>query len=158
VAAQLVNSLTGPVGYLLIMSGHPRMEFVNNLIILAAELAMGFLLIPRYDLQGAALAAGISISLVNIIRLGEVFLVLKMHPLSSRLWKPVAAGLVAFLPLAALKPLLGSGRPGALLVLAACGAVVFYGLILYKLNPDPEDKFVLEQVKRRMRRESARIE
>jgi O-antigen/teichoic acid export membrane protein len=150
-AAQLVNCLTGPVGYMLIMSGHPRMEFLNNLVIFVLEFILALVLIPRLGIEGAAVAAAVSLSLVNGLRLLEVSLILKMHPYSVRFLKPIGAGFILFAALAALKEIWPATPHLGLSMLPAIGlSLGLYALALVKLGLSPEDNFILLQVKRRL--------
>jgi O-antigen/teichoic acid export membrane protein len=53
---QLVNVLRGPLGALLSMSGNDRIQLWLTLGGLALVLGLGFILIPRYGITGAAIA------------------------------------------------------------------------------------------------------
>jgi O-antigen/teichoic acid export membrane protein len=155
-AAQLINCLTGPVGYVLIMSGRPRIEFLNNLVIFLLEFVLALVLIPRYGIEGAAVATGLSVSVVNGVRLFEVFQILKMHPYAKSFWKPIGAGAISFGSLAAFSRLpSASSRPGWLILLAIAFSLVLYALILARLGPTPEDEIILRQINRRFRRKVA---
>ncbi|GAB3274040.1 flippase [Parahaliea aestuarii] len=69
---QFVNVVTGPVGYLLQMSGHYRQ--VRNNTALAALTAVGLnvMLTPQYGILGAAVAAAVALSVVNLLGLWQV--------------------------------------------------------------------------------------
>jgi len=158
-SAQLINCLTGPVGYMLIMSGHSRMEFFNNLVIFVLEFVLALVLIPRRGIMGAAVAAGVSLSLVNGMRLVEVFRILKMHPYTTRFWKPVGAGLISLGGLAAIKGVLpASPQPGLFILLAIALSLGLYGLVLVGLRLSPEDQLIIRQFKQRFRRKVAHVQ
>ena len=53
---QLVNSVTGPVGYLLTMTGHQRISLRIEAATAAVAVIVSLMLIPRFGLVGAALA------------------------------------------------------------------------------------------------------
>lgn len=67
VVGQLVNSFCGSVGTLLVMTGHPR----DNLIGLGSgsvlNVVLTLLFIPRWGIEGSALATALSMMLWNII-------------------------------------------------------------------------------------------
>lgn len=69
---QFVNVVTGPVGYLLQMSGHYREVRNNTLIAAVTAVALNALLTPRYGAIGAAAAAAVALSLVNFLGLWQV--------------------------------------------------------------------------------------
>lgn len=60
--AQFINVSTGPVGYLLIMTGRERMMRNVDVLATAVGLVLYVLLIPGYGATGAAVAYGVSIS------------------------------------------------------------------------------------------------
>ena len=158
-SAQLINCLTGPVGYMLIMSGHPKVEFLNNLVIFLLEFGLALVLIPRYGIVGAAVAAGLALSLVNGMRLVEVLRILKMHPYTARFWKPAVAGLVSFGGLALAKGVLpASPQPGLFILPAIALSLAAYGLVLAWLKLSPEDELVIRQFRQRFRRKVVHVE
>jgi len=54
---------------------------------------LNYFLIPKYGIVGAAIATTTSISVVNLIRLGMVLLIMKIHPYKLSYLKPLFAGL-----------------------------------------------------------------
>jgi len=74
-AGQLVNSLTGPSGFLLTMTGHERRLGAILFLALALNIVLNYLLIPRYGILGAAAAT----AAVNILfNLASVILVYRL--------------------------------------------------------------------------------
>jgi O-antigen/teichoic acid export membrane protein len=71
---QLVNVMTGSVGFLLMMTGHERSFLSANA--LAVLICAGFaaLLIPNFGGLGAAIAAAVSLAVVNLLRVRYVWL------------------------------------------------------------------------------------
>ncbi len=65
-AGQLINVATGPVGELLLMSGHEGVLRRGLLAATALSLALHALLVPRGGLEGAALANAISLAALNL--------------------------------------------------------------------------------------------
>gem|GEM_PF-3981194 len=63
---QFVNTVTGPVGNLLIMCGFSNLLRSNYLIVLLISLFLSIILIPRYGIIGSSLASAIGLSLQNI--------------------------------------------------------------------------------------------
>jgi len=94
-SGQLVNAATGPVGYMIMMTGHPKLTLVNTLSLALANVFLNLLLIPRFGIAGAAIAAATSAAAINILRLIEVRHLLKVHPYHWSFLKPLTSGLVA---------------------------------------------------------------
>jgi len=63
---QFVNALTGPVSYLLMMSGNERT--VRNIVAIsaAANVLLNIYLVPRYGILGAAIATAVSLAAQNV--------------------------------------------------------------------------------------------
>lgn len=94
-AAQVVNCAAGGVGYTLIMTGRQKLEMVNSLVLIFLNIALNYTLIPSYGPLGAAIATGISIVAINLIRVAEILVILKIHPLSWNQLTTILCGLVA---------------------------------------------------------------
>jgi O-antigen/teichoic acid export membrane protein len=68
-AAQLFSAACGPVGLLLMMTGHTGAALVGQAVSLAANLCLGLWLIPDHGATGAAIAMAFGIVCVNSILL-----------------------------------------------------------------------------------------
>ena len=91
----MINVATGPVGYILLMTGHTRTSFLNSLTAVIVNVAVGVVLTPRYGAMGVAISTGIAVSVVNLMRLLQVWILVKMQPYRWDVLKPVAAGLIS---------------------------------------------------------------
>jgi O-antigen/teichoic acid export membrane protein len=81
---QLINCVTGDVGYTLTMTGKQKIELVNSVGLVFLNVLLNLLLIPEYGVMGAAISSGVSVALVNIIRLLEIHFIYKMVPFSQK--------------------------------------------------------------------------
>ncbi|MBM7556929.1 flippase [Halanaerobacter jeridensis] len=77
---QLVNAGVGSAGYINIMTGYPEYEFYLNSLTASVNIVMNYFLIPRFGIEGAALASLVSIALANILRLALVYKNYNIHP------------------------------------------------------------------------------
>lgn len=80
---QLINALTGSVGYLLMMSGNEKYLLRSVVIVAPLGLALSLVLIPLFGLLGAALAVSVPISCQNILAYVYVRRVLELRALCS---------------------------------------------------------------------------
>ncbi len=124
---QLVNLVTGAVGYLLVMSGRQNWWLTASALAVAVNIALNIVLIPRAGLVGAAVAT--AVALAGLFVSG---LVMVRH--SMKLWPYGKDYLPLILStLAALVLVLGLGRwsaPSAtttLLQLLVAGVVIWLG-------------------------------
>jgi len=70
--AQVINAATGSVNDLLNMTGHERDTMMGMIVGVVANVVLNFLLIPMWDITGAALATGASLILWNIVLVIQV--------------------------------------------------------------------------------------
>lgn len=146
--AELINCSVGSAGHLITMSGRSKLNLVNTLFVFAAVMVLNFFLIPRYGVIGAALSMGSALIMINIIRLVEVFLILKIHPYRLDFFKPLIAGIIASSFIFLLKYfLLKNGCSVLVLSLLAMLLLIIYALIIYILKISDEDKFILSKIK-----------
>jgi O-antigen/teichoic acid export membrane protein len=147
---QVINSLTGPSGNLLLMSGYKYINLWINLGGLALSVALNLLLIPNYGIIGCALAMGLSITIVNIVRLSLAKRILDMHPYDASYWKPFTS---AALVLTALF-IVGPDRQEAMnlfnLSVVCLLATAGYFLLLAGFGLDASDRYVLGKFRNRM--------
>ena len=78
--AMLVNLGTGNVTVVLLMGGRSSWNLVNTAVALGLNIGLNLLLIPRYGMEGAAIAWSISILADNLLALAEVWAFLRMQP------------------------------------------------------------------------------
>jgi len=88
---QLLNAVTGPTGQILVMTGKQRWEMSNSILMVVVNFVLNILLIPKYGLNGAAVATGISISSINIMKIIEVYIIYRIHPYNLNIMKGIAA-------------------------------------------------------------------
>jgi O-antigen/teichoic acid export membrane protein len=130
-ASQLFNVSVGPTARLLAMTGHQRIVLFSTLVSAGAVVGLCLLLIPHYDMLGAAVATAAAVILANAMTLVFVRWRLDFWPYSREYAKPTLAGLVAaacvYLAQLTLTP------PPGLLTLAVfvpLFLVIFVGLLL----------------------------
>ena len=146
----LAYTSTGLGANILDMTDHPKVNSVNSLIMVFILIILNVLFVPRWEVIGAALATSISIVLVNVICLIEVWILLRMQPYNRSLIKPLLAGLIAgsvammfnhFFSQSYLPQLIGG--VGMLWII--------YILMLYLFKLPQDDRLVVERTLARIR-------
>jgi O-antigen/teichoic acid export membrane protein len=147
--AQLLNAGVGPVGGVLIMTGHERQVLYNTLFLGALNAVGNWLLIPRFGVLGAALSTASSIAAWNLVSLLQVWLTLKVQPYNRASAKLALVALVALalgLALdAALPPPWGPW-------LAAAAGLLAYAGLAYRFALQPEDYQIKDLLLQRLAR------
>jgi len=95
--AQGVNSFVGANAYLLKMTNNHKIVLLNNTIISIINVLLNNQLIPIYGIEGAAIATGLSIVIINVIQLIEVKKILNIFPYDKNYWKLIPNILFVFL-------------------------------------------------------------
>ena len=147
----LVDAGTGICGEVLDMTGRTGLKLFNGIAAFGLLIGLNLLLTPRWGLLGAATAAAIAKSVLNLLRLAEVYVVHKMLPYNPSFLKPVAAALAALAITWAVRQWLLTEETLfltainiAILLAAYVGAIVLLGL-------DQEDRTLLRRIGGRMR-------
>ena len=92
---QLVNASTGAVGWLLIMTGYANLHLVNSALLAVTTLVFTYYATPHFGILGPALAMGLAVIIVNLLRLAEVFYIHKIHPYRWDFIKPFGSACIA---------------------------------------------------------------
>ncbi len=156
--ASLVNAATGTSGAILDMTGHTRLKLLNSGVAVGLGIALNVLLIPRFELIGAAIAAVATIGTVNVMRLVEVGIILHVRPYDRSFLKPITAGFTAL----AASLVAGSVMDAPAGVEALVGAAVIasvYTAVTIRLGLTADDRMIVSRAWARFRRrDSARVQ
>lgn len=153
---ELVNAGTGICGSLIDMTGHTRIKVFNSVMSLFVLGGTNMLLVPSFGVVGAAFAYLIAITVVNLARMLEMWLLERILPSWRAYLKPLTAGAIAFgfgMGVKALLPVGGALLPalaqGVVIVVVYVGSLTFLGL-----DDDDRDLMarMLDKARRRLRR------
>jgi O-antigen/teichoic acid export membrane protein len=156
---QLVNCGVGSVGYLLLMSGNQRRLFRVQAVTACVMVLLNLVLIPRWGITGAAVAAALATVLANAWNLKQVHSALGLFPYNRsylRLALPVAASGGVLLPLRASFAIAWPDW-----VVIAVGLVVAYlvfGGLALMFGLDADDRLVAQAIWSRMKGMLPRLE
>ncbi len=157
----MINAVTGPVGYMLLMTGYQRLSFLNSIAAVIVNVALGIILTPRYGAMGIAVSTGLAIVVINLLRLLQVRIFLKMHPYRWDVFKPIGAGVISAALAAAflyllnhssfkLHILLGHAILSAQLLLIPIFLAGYVGLLVL-FKGGPEDEIVLKSLRHKFK-------
>ncbi len=146
---QLVNAGSGGVGYMLVMSGHQYLKLAGDLVFAVVNVVLNALLIPAWGLMGAAVATGISIAGLNVLRGLQVYHILGVQAYAVSYVKIVVAGLVAVLGGMFVHQLASSAHFLATLLASALAIAVLYAVVLWALRFEEADRLVFRQARER---------
>jgi len=106
-SAQLVNLIAGLHGLILVHSAHYKSIIYFNLFLFLITFVTNIIFIPKYGINGAALATLISLFVFNAARMFYVYKTMNFHPFSKKtalsiLMIVVIYFLLSYLPLTSL--------------------------------------------------------
>ncbi|MFQ6606717.1 MAG: flippase [Fidelibacterota bacterium] len=141
--ATLIQSFIGAGGPTLTMTGYPKVNLMNSVVVVILNITLNALWIPKYGILGAASATLVSLTTLGIIRAAEIWGILRLHPLSLKLLKPLIAGGISMGSMYTLRPLLMPFHTLITLSLATIVTFILYGLFLWLFRFDEDDRQVL---------------
>jgi O-antigen/teichoic acid export membrane protein len=142
---------SGPVTTTLVIIGKSRLAFVDYVLVLAIEIGLGFALIPRYGVLGAAIGRAVGTALNNLVPMLQVWRIARLHPYRLDFWKPAVAGVVAAISarLAVTTLGLGVGVGTAVVAGGIIGVLYFALMLVFRLSTD--DRAAIDTLLRRLR-------
>ncbi len=149
----IINTSTGAVGYLLMMTGYQKVSVFNSITAVVVNVAVGVLLAPRYGAMGVAVSTGLAIGVVNVMKLAQVIFILKIHPYNLSTLKPVLAGVISAAITGALIYLLDIHHINLLIQLLLIPVfLILYGafILLFKLGQ--EDQVIIDALNKKLKR------
>ncbi|GCE23422.1 flippase [Dictyobacter kobayashii] len=152
----MINASTGSVGYVLLMTGHQRISFINSLISVSLNILLGLLLIPHFGAMGTAIGTTVTLAIINILRYIQIRSLLKFYPYNWHILKPMGAGLFSTLLVGGLLFLLADAvLPVRLLLIPLF--ILCYAGCLYLFKIGPEDAIVLDAFRRKFTRSRHKV-
>lgn len=142
---QLINSGTGPVGALLVMTGHQNQLSILSGVTFLANIGLAVLLIPRYGIVGAAFGTALAVAFLCLVSVILVRVLLKLWPYDWRYMKGLVATGAASLVLLLFRQLPITSPYFILFGAVAISTVVFV-VVLVLQGLDGEDKEFLRMV------------
>ena len=147
--AFFISSVLGPANYVLQTYGRTRIIMNGYFIGAGVNFVLNLLLIPIYDIRGAAIATGFSFSLVNIIYLFSVWQIGKIQPFRMGHLKPVFASIISVLVVYGLtKYFAGEALPILIAMLFVFIILYFFLLLIFK-SFEEEDLMIMKVIEER---------
>lgn len=149
---QIVNATLGSAGFVVVMSGKSYLELLNVSVALIVNVTLCLLLIPEYGAVGAATANMASLVTVNVMRVSELWIIMRVHAYDRSFVKPFLAGVAG----AALTALAGSfiitGKSLVQEALLVAVLLSTYLLAMLAMGLNEQDKKIVQLIMNRLRR------
>jgi O-antigen/teichoic acid export membrane protein len=140
--AALIQVFVGAGGSALTMTGRPKVNLVNSVIVVVINVILNMLWIPKYQIMGAAWATFASLTTLGLLRSFEVGFLIKLHPFTWKLIKPIIAGFTTGVILYLVKPFIMPYHTVVTLLFAGLVAFLSFGNVLWLMKFDSDDREV----------------
>lgn len=155
--SEFVKVLTGMSGTIIDMSGLNRLKMVNTTIQVVLAVGLNVYLIPRWGLLGAAVAVFVSIAIMNVIRMVQVYVIYKLLPFNRLLLKPFFAGFAALIAVLLIDQTLTVEHNLLSLLIGTAVVITVYVGILQNLGLPEDDKLVINRTINKIRKSASGI-
>ena len=146
---QVVNAGTGPVGYLLVMTGHQKRMFHISATMFVISVILGRVLVPRWGMAGAAVATACGITGLLAGAIISAHTLLGMRPYDKRYLKGALATALATVVLFLLR-VVHLNSPLLTLTLNTIAAFGVFTGVLLLTGLDLEDRKFIGAIRARL--------
>jgi O-antigen/teichoic acid export membrane protein len=146
----LFNVATGMCGTILDMTGHTRMKLFNTIIRVSVAILANFLLIPRFGVTGAAIAALIHEVIANVLPMIQLWFLYRILPYNPHILKPLAAGVLAAGGALVMRTWLPSSGNLLLTILHMLVTLAIYAAVVQRFGLSSEELMVVNRIRRRV--------
>jgi O-antigen/teichoic acid export membrane protein len=154
----ILTAAAGSVGYMLLMTGHQKVSVFNSIAVVILNVILGIILTQQYGAFGTAISTSLALIIINVVRVAEVRVLLKMQPYRWDTLKPLGAGLISGILTAGLLYLLdrlissntflSTQFPIQLILVPVFLACYTALLVLFKI--DPEDHIIVDRLRKKL--------
>jgi O-antigen/teichoic acid export membrane protein len=145
--AQLINTGTGAVGYLLMMTHHQNRLLILSGVSFLISLLLGLWLIPLWGIIGGAVASACGLSVFFLVALYQVRSLLGLWPYDRRYRKGLFATILTIFSILALKWIWPAHTVITLVIQTLISMGIFYGALLVQGIEEEDKSFVQTFVK-----------
>ena len=146
--SKIITTGTGSVGFILQMTGKQDIELVNTVITVMMNIGLNIWFIQSYGVFGAALATGISLTVINIAKLIEVYKLIGIQPYNRKYIKPIIAavlGVLVSLLFNSIEEIVVSSWIASIVIFS-----VIYSTFLLVLGLEKQDKILFRGILRKI--------
>jgi O-antigen/teichoic acid export membrane protein len=148
---QFVNTLAGPVAQLMIMSRFQNQWMILSAVAFTLNLILCFVLIPKYESIGAAIAVSLVNAILHILGVIYIRFKLEITPYDYRILNGFIAGILAYLGTFVLISFFDMEVAIVKLIFSSIVSTTIFFSVIYFLGISEEDKYVLDLVKRKIK-------
>jgi len=147
--AFMINNFAGPSGSTLVVLGKPRFIMYATLSAAIFNIFLNILLIPTYGITGAAIASGVAIVTINLIKNWKLYSLSKVQPISKNLLKPTFLLIIITVPIYLISKAFLPINWLVILFLFILFYLIFFASMIFSNSIDQEDLRMLVSLEKR---------
>ena len=151
----MVNVGTGSSAFMLSMTGKTLYNLFNAGTVCFLNIILSLLLVFQYGIIGIACAYSISLVLIQLLQMGEVWYLYRIHPYRFEHIKPVLSCVFSFVIIYFLEGCLTMQNHVISAILLIFVFLCSYGVFLMLAGLSPDDRMVLEKLRRNISKRMA---
>lgn len=140
---QFLIAVFSTAGFMLSMTGQHVREFLTMLSALLCNIALCFLLIPKYGLLGAAISTLVAIVLANCMRIYQVYRIYRIFPFSISLIRPIFIGFISILLFLSIANSFELTRSILAVVVISMLCTIFYAWGMFHFGVNTSERVIL---------------
>ncbi|RLC26141.1 MAG: hypothetical protein DRH21_02920, partial [Deltaproteobacteria bacterium] len=148
--AQMFNVSSGSTGIILSMTGKTLYNLFNTGILCVLNIVLTLFLISRFGVIGVAYAYTISIILIQLLQMGQVWYFYKIQPYSLGHLKPAISCLTAFLIIRFFENSFSMAHGLISSLVLVVIFVSIYGIFLIFAGVSQDDRMILEKIRHKI--------
>jgi len=151
-SGMLFQAIGNPAGSTLVMAGKTKLVLINTIIISILNITLNIILIPKIGLIGAAWGTLISLTILCIIRISQIWIIYKIFPFEFKNLKSISSGIISFVIIYFSYPVLVNYHFLINLLFSSIIVILSYLGSLYIFKLEHEDLNVIKLIKLKFKR------
>lgn len=147
----LIHSVLGPANQVLHAAAKTKWILFNTFFAFMLNVILDLILIPRYNILGAAIAATVAFASVNVTAIVENYRLYRVHPFGKAFLKNLAFTGFILIAVMLLSDLLRLPAHPLALVLIYLAFLGVYTFLIVLPNLDENDRIIIEAVENKFR-------
>jgi len=141
------QAIGNPAGSTLVMAGKTKLVLLNTFIISILNILININFIPKFGLIGAAWGTAISLVLLCIIRIFQIWYYYKLYPFDFKILKSLISGIFIYIFIMIFQKFTINYHYLINLTISTTVVFILYSIILYLLKLENEDLDVINLIK-----------
>ncbi len=143
----LFQAIGNPAGSTLVMAGKTKLVLFNTIFVAFLNICINIYLIPKLGLIGAAWGTAISLIILCIVRIIQIWIYYKIQPFGFNILKAILSGIILYVMSIFLSTYLNQINYFLNLCITFSILIIIYMLLLFIFKLEREDIEVIDSIK-----------